>query len=456
MESSAARTSRSRRSGGFSLDPSVSEPAGGAPLRVLHVGPVTSVHTQIAALAYETLGAEAAFLNTRKDVSVSGIPGVPFATDVVNPWSDEKPVVPGTGRGSSLAASAVQTARYLGLRDRRLDRALLDLRSTRRFDLVVGTWGLPVLEAMLAAQRVFNDAAMVYNVLTAPELPLEGAGWRIGLWKGYLKLAWLAERAAYRRMLRRCHVRVHCSSEMCRYMRREYDLEQHGIDVIRVELFNRIFFPVRRRAKLSDRDNRPHVVHLGATNFSGRGIDNLSGPFQRLAAAGINVHFASEADERTEGPEGPFCQRFPKVGGAVPGPELAEFATQFDAAIILFNVEREYARFRNALPTRFLFALTTGIPIVLPHGLFLSCQEYVERHDIGLAYRSERDLAQSLADPALMARLSANALRHSRGLPLEVNLEEYNAIFYDALYIRDVRAGKVPPGRPYRTISRCR
>lgn len=417
-------------------------------MRVLHIGPVSSVHTQIAALSYAELGYRATFLNTRKDAHFSAIPGVPAATDVVNPWEGSASLVPGARRGSSLASSLVRTARYLGARDRALETALGKLAASGSYDVVVGTWGLPVLEAMLAAQRAFPDAAFIYNVLTAPELPLEGTGLKTMLWRGYLKVADAVERSAYGRMLRGCDVRVHASEHMREYLVRQYGLRESGRDVIRLERFSRAFFPARRLPLLSGTQHEPHIVHLGGTNFSGLGIDNLARQFERLTAAGIHVHFAARQSAPAQLAESRYYHRFPAIGSGAVGSELADFATQFDAAVILFNVDREHARFRNALPTRFLFALTLGIPVVLPRGLFLSCQEYVERHDIGLAYGSERELAEALSDRARMDRLRANALSHSRSLSVEDNLDEYRAIFYDAMYIRDVRVGTKPAGSP--------
>ena len=41
--------------------------------------------------------------------------------------------------------------------------------------------------------------------------------------------------------------------------------------------------------------------------------------------------------------------------------------TQFDAIVLLYNVERPYERFTNALPTRFLFALITGVPVAVSY-----------------------------------------------------------------------------------------
>lgn len=416
-------------------------------MRILHIGPVTSVHTQIAALAYTALGYEVTFLNTRKDAHFPSVPGVPAATDVVNPWAGLAPIVPGARRGSSLGSSLVRTARYLGARDRALDRALSKLAGAGTYDVVVGTWGLPVLEAMLAAQRAFPAAAFVYNVLTAPELPLEGTGLKTMLWRGYLKVADAVERSAYGRMLRACDVRVHASEHMREFLVRRYDLGETGKDVVRLERFSRAFFPTRRLPRLSGTQHEPHIIHLGATNFSGLGVDNLRRQFERLTDAGIHVHFATRQNDAGKPMASGYYHRFPAIGGDTVGSELADFATQFDAAVILFNVEREYARFRNALPTRFLFALTVGIPVVLPRGIFPSCQEYVERHDIGLAYGSERELAEALSDRARMDRLRAKALSHSQGLSVEDNLDEYRAIFYDAMYIRDVRAGTAPAVR---------
>jgi hypothetical protein len=421
-------------------------------MKVLHIGPVTSVHTQIAALGYQALGVDATFLNTRKDVPVTAVPGVPASFDVINPWAGMDVILPGTRAGSSLAASVLQAARYLGMRDTALIRACAGLAATHEFDVIVGTWGVPVLDAMLEASRAFPRAAVIYNILTVPELPIEGTDWRRRCWRAYGVLFNAVERSAFRRMLRKSDVRVHASAQMESYLRRKGMLGGPGADIVRLERFSRAFFPRRRLQKRSATTGEPNVVHLGATNFSGQNVDNLTAHLARLAGAKIHVHFASSNGDSRGQAASEYYHDFPKFAGNVVGPELAEFSTQFDAAILLYNVERPYDRFINALPTRFLFALTTGIPIVMPRGLFQACEDYVTLHDIGFVYDSEPELAATLADRARMDSWERNARMHAESASLEDNLEEYEALFQRATDSHQARLRSLDPRSP-RTLE---
>lgn len=408
-------------------------------MNVLHIGPISSVHTQIAAIGYRELGYSSVFLNTRKDRAFETIPGLPGVHEIVNPWRAGEAIMPGKARGSSMAASARDALRYLGVEDARLTSALRAVAARRQIDLVVGTWGLPVLEAMLAAETVFPRAGFVYNVLSVPELPVEGTGLRMAIWRAYMRAFDFIQGRAYRRMLKGCDVRVHAGELMRAYMAEKKLLTPPGVDIVRLERFSRAFFPKTRLPLLSAADGEPHVVHLGATNFSGLSIDNLAPQIGSLAAAGVHVHYSSPEAPEFGAETRRFLHTFPKFESSEISPHLAEFATQFDAAVLLYNVDRPYERFRNALPTRFLFALVTGIPIAVPRGLFQASEEYVKRHDIGFSYGSAAELRTILGDAERMKKLSANAVTYSSHLSLEDNLSEYESIFQTAQRTRAQR-----------------
>lgn len=406
-------------------------------MKVLHVGPPSSVHTQIAALAYEALGYHATFLNTRRDAVFETVPGT--TARVVNPWTPTT-----AGRrvpGQSLLRSVSLASHYLGRRDARLYEALHRLARECQFDLIVGTWGAVVLEGMIAAQDVFPKSAVVYNTLSVPDLPVQGIDWKSLLWRGYGVLFDAAERQGYRRMLRRCDVRIFTSPLQERWLRDRGMLPAQGADVLRLERFSERFFPRVRKPRVSASDGEPHVIHLGGSNFSGTGIDDVRDQFARLAAAGVHVHFASRSAPPAMATDlERFYHWFPIFPNTI-GPELAEHTTQFDAAVMMYNIDRTHDRFRNVLPTRFLFALITGVPIALPRGIFESCEAYVREHGNGFTYGSERELADLLKNSAHMTRVTARAEAHSATLSLERHLGELESIFQHARVLRDARLG---------------
>jgi hypothetical protein len=410
-------------------------------MHVLHIGPLSSLHTQSAALTYRALGCRATFVNTNPGVEAACVPGVPDAADVLNPWARRLPRRK-QSRAKNLVEDVTSVLRSAGLLrpDPDLAAALGAAAQRGSPDVVVGTWGVQVLEATRAAQAALPGCAFVHNVLTYPEVPVVLRGAMGALWRAHARMLRAAETKSYRQMLGNCDVRVHCSERMRAYLQAVVGLAGPGIDVVAVEPFAGEFFPGRRLPKLSASDGQPHVVHVGATNFSGGSLDDLSRHFAELARAGIHVHYHSN------GPGGEidpalraYYHPFPKLSLVPANPGLSEFMTQFDASVPIFNVRVPHDRFANALPTRFLFSLVAGIPIALPRGLYASCEEYVAAHDIGLAYESEAQLASRLRDAPAMAGMTARAAAHAECVSADRRLGDYEALFAKARAIRRER-----------------
>jgi hypothetical protein len=76
-------------------------------------------------------------------------------------------------------------------------------------------------------------------------------------------------------------------------------------------------------------------------------------------------------------------------------------------------------RFHNSLPSRFLFALNAGIPIVMPKGYFLACEEFVKKYEIGFTYNSPTDLKEALSDDNLMTKYRKNAIEKAENFVYE-------------------------------------
>lgn len=403
-------------------------------MRILHIGPLSSTHTQIAALAYRTLGYDVTFLNTRKDQNFENVPGIQIPNTVINPWDNQKNISNRGKFGSSFFNSINSLIHYLGFSDRQLKTSLRKLRLDNSYDVIVSTWGIPVLEVTKECQKTFPECANVHNILTYPDLPLDANNIRKSIWKIYLTLYNIVETSCYKKMLSRCDIRIHSSNRMKSFMSLNNLLPVVGLDVIRVEKFNKVFFPTKRLQKISETDNKPHILHLGATNFSGLDIDNLSKQFQKFAENKIHIHFHSEnyIYAVNNGFE-QFYHSFEKFENHRIDSNLSEFGTQFDAIVIIYNIDKPYERFNNSLPTRFLFALTIGIPIALPKGLFASCEDYILKHKIGFTYNSERNLYEILQNKGFLKEIEHNAYIHSNQISLEDNMLEFESIFINAI-----------------------
>lgn len=398
-------------------------------MKVLHIGPPSSQHTQMAALAYYKLGYEMVFLNTRRDRHFDKVPGVKFDHVVINPWQNRTRPVISRKMPKTLFSSLTLAFRYIGFHDRDLVSALTELKNKHKIDLVIGSWGMPVLEATLIAQKIFTNAKFVHNILTIPDLPIMVNGFRGLIWKLFLYFFNLIQDSAYSRMLNKIDLIVAASPQMKDFIVDKFKLRCKNKVIIRIERFNIAYFPDKREKKYSENDGKIHVVHLGATNFNtGLEIDEVSEQLISLGKAKIVVHFHAKSLPIVfrEFDENSFVL-FEKFKNDLEENrnQFAEFLTQFDAIVMLYNVKKKYERFTNSLPTRFLFGLTIGIPIVLPKGLFIACENYIIEHGIGFAYENEIELFEIMSNKFIMDKYSKNALRHSKQLSFESNIDDF-------------------------------
>lgn len=414
-------------------------------MHILHIGSLLSQHTQIAAILYRSLGYDAVFLNTSRGFAPPTVPGLPDVGEVISPWKSLQPKSQ-RSRLRMLTESLWAIGQYFGFfsSDRALHQAVTGLLDTHSIDLVVGTWGTPVLIPMRLVQTLAPDCAYIHNILTYPELPVLAGGMRGAFWKAFSFFEDRAKRRAYHQMLAACDIRIHPSRNMLDFLKHEGGISPPGEDVIRLERFPRQFFPVDRMPKLSAKDGEPHLIHIGATNFRGGSLDNLMAQFTRMAEAGIHVHFYSKQPlAPTNHAQKSYLHVFPKFPNTVINGALAEFMTQFDASLMLYNVGQPYVRFANALPTRLLFSFLAGIPNVLPKGLFVASEEYIVEHQIGFAYQSERELAQILHDRERIRAIELNSIEHSTRNCLDDHVDSYSALFERARAIRQLRAHRL-------------
>jgi hypothetical protein len=95
---------------------------------------------------------------------------------------------------------------------------------------------------------------------------------------------------------------------------------------------------------------------------------------------------------------------------------LISFATQFDASLIVYNLEacRRKDRFKVTVPDRLVAAVAAGIPIAIPEADYDACEEYLANFRAVIPFRSTGELKDQLSDRARMQALKLMAWEDSR------------------------------------------
>jgi len=273
----------------------------------------------------------------------------------------------------------------------RLERSL----RANSFDLLYAFWGLGVFpELRYILDNIPDRPFIVHDMQTYPY--------------GYIRANDnVPESQDVGSVLGRIEGRIFASSRMEQYLCSKFNLSNYGRNLVRLYRFSKRYFRTRCLPKLSSKDGEPHLLSLGSADLDRHPFDNIRPQLRQLCRARIHIHLPDTGNPLWEDP---YLHTFPAfvAADAVDG-SLATFATQFDACIVLYNVRKPLARFHNSLPARFLFALATGIPIVLPERLFPACEDVVREHSIGFTFRNAKDLATKLQDAGFIAALAAKA-----------------------------------------------
>lgn len=261
--------------------------------------------------------------------------------------------------------------------------------------------------------RVIKRSGMRLPAILVPNmLPGYVRPSRIGVASVLHVLSGMAEHLGYSRWLRSADGIIFPSDEMMKYVSQKYGpLPRHTCIIPD-------YLPKAWQAKRETRGDfgpasrgEASVVFLGAPERYGPVIDSIDDQFMELAAAKVHVYSGAMSDAVCRSG---FGHIYPKFSDEeVFAGRLAEFASQFDAALITYNVKRREERFRSTYPTRFLTALGVGIPIAIRGGIFDACERFVEHYGIGFSYKNEEQLVSRLKDTGKMAayRRRANQVK---------------------------------------------
>jgi hypothetical protein len=166
----------------------------------------------------------------------------------------------------------------------------------------------------------------------------------------------------------------------------------------------------------------PRVIFLGAPERWGHVIDELDNEFMSMAKEHIHIFSASISDKVVSTG---FGHQYPLfTDQEVFTGKFSEYIAQFDAAIMTYNVPQREERFRSTLPTRFVSALTAGIPIAVKGGFFDACERFVEVNEVGFVYTDASDLRNKLMDVVELSKYRFNANTKRKNMTAESQGEE--------------------------------
>jgi hypothetical protein len=133
----------------------------------------------------------------------------------------------------------------------------------------------------------------------------------------------------------------------------------------------------------------------------------VRGFIDSLLDAGVHVHHCEAKGYQPR----PNRHAFPYMTL----PEAEEYATAFDASLILYNLEacQRRERFEVTVFDRLIASVTAGIPIAIPAQGYAASREYLKDYGAVIEFSSPKELSGKLADRAEIARLRAIARERS-------------------------------------------
>jgi len=270
------------------------------------------------------------------------------------------------------------------------------------FDMVYASWGSNMIPYMKIIQKAKLKVPIVYNFLSYPQ--------NVYKWKVFLE-NWYCQKT-----IENLDGRIHATEEMYRYMINHFNLRKHGLDTVITPFFSKRYRFRRRLPLLSEYDGEPHIVYIGPMSLP---WDDIRQEIYEITREKIHFHMAQPNVSIKSNPYLHFFPYFPLP--QLTDGSLATFMTQFDACIVLFNFKACSCmdRFYNSFPSRFLFALNAGIPVVMPKGYLPECEKFVNEHQIGFAYGNLAQLKMMLNDEDLMRRCRRNALKKTADFTYE-------------------------------------
>ena len=201
---------------------------------------------------------------------------------------------------------------------------------------------------------------------------------------------------------------IYTSQDMIDYTKRNF--KYIGKNTIVLPDFLPKSFWFRKKKFIHDQDMNKRVIFVGAPERWGSEIDSIDSEFMDIAKEKIHIYSGEIDKEVIDTGFGHQYNYFPD--NEIYNGEFASFINQFNAALVTYNnnVIKGNDRFKTTYPTRFLTALTCGIPIAVKKGLTI-CEKFVLKHNNGFVYHNTNELKDNLFNNEKMKSLRKSAMK---------------------------------------------
>ena len=165
-------------------------------------------------------------------------------------------------------------------------------------------------------------------------------------------------------------------------------------------------------------NGKKKVIFIGAPERWGTKIDSIDLEFMDITNEKIHIYSGKIDQKVIDTGYGHEYSYF--TDKKIYNGEFATYVHKFDVALVTYNYNliQNNDRFKTTYPTRFLTALTCGIPIAVRKGLTI-CEKFVLKHNIGFVYQNTKELKDNLFNIDKMKSLRKSAIKQSNHFTAE-------------------------------------
>jgi len=167
--------------------------------------------------------------------------------------------------------------------------------------------------------------------------------------------------------------------------------------------------------------NTPNLVFLGRPDWwLGQPTDNMNKFIDAAIFCGLHVYYAGHIDEEITSDGNRHIFKSMKLD------RLANFVTQFDASLIMYNLDNasRHERFNNTIPDRLIASVAFGIPIAIPKKGYEASKEFLREYEAVIEFESFYELKSILDDRGRVAILKQQARANSKHYFLEKYIDK--------------------------------
>lgn len=256
---------------------------------------------------------------------------------------------------------------------------------------IIAYWGTNPFADIVSIKKFDPSIKIILNVLCHP--------------MGLKRTSILWQNILFRVNLRFIDGLIFSSRTMEHYFERHVLFGSTIPTLVSPPLFCSSYFPVLQ-SKCCPQS--PNLIFLGRMDWwEGQPTDNVNKNLNELMDNGIHIYHVKKGT--------PPYHAFRHLFEPIPFHELNGFANQFDASLIVYNLEacKRDDRFRITIPDRLLGSVTMGIPIAIPDRGYDACKEFLRDYEAVIEFSNPQDLKQKLSNREYIRELKRLAFKNS-------------------------------------------